>query len=115
MVARWGRRRRRRHGAAALLKGIWMYGEDLDWCRRFGARGWYVLYVGDASVLHVKHGVSGRVPSLRLTWSFHRAMGRFYRKFDSGHHPGLDLLVYAGILTKFLAAAVSARLRRLST
>lgn len=95
-----------------LDEGYWMYGEDLDWCRRFRAWGWHVLYVGAASIVHHKHGVSGRRLPLRLNWSFHRAMGRFYRKFDGGRRPAVDLVVYAGILAKFAVSAAVGLLRR---
>jgi GT2 family glycosyltransferase len=94
-------------------EGYWMYGEDLDWCRRFGQHGWEVRYEGAATILHVKHGVTGQHRSLRINWAFHRAMGRFYRRFDAGANPALDTAVYAGILVKFgIAAARSAIARR---
>jgi N-acetylglucosaminyl-diphospho-decaprenol L-rhamnosyltransferase len=108
----------RRHAierVGLLDEGYWMYGEDLDWCRRFGSHGWRVFYAGDATVLHVKHGVSGEHPSLRLNWAFHRAMGRFYRRFESGRYPTLDVVVYVGILTKFVMSVGRAWLRRLSS
>lgn len=95
-----------------LDPGYWMYGEDLDWCRRMGLGGWRIAYVGDAIVLHVKHGVSGARRSLRLDWSFHRAMGRFYRRFDAGQRPLLDVAVYLAILGKFVASRLQALLGR---
>lgn len=96
-----------------LDPGYWMYGEDLDWCRRFQQVGWRSIYVGDATIVHVKHGVSGQRRGPRLNWAFHRAMGRFYRKFESGRRPWLDVLVYAGILAKYLASEATGRCRRL--
>jgi hypothetical protein len=33
-------------------------------------------------------------------------MGRFYRKFDAGRSPLLDVAVYTGILSKFAVSAV---------
>ena len=102
--------------AGLLDEGYWMYGEDLDWCRRLRLRGWRIVYAGDAVVLHLKHGVSGRRRPLRLNWAFHRAMGRFYRRFDAGRHPALDALVYAGVLVRFLSSALSGALwQQLST
>ena len=96
-----------------LDEGYWMYGEDLDWCRRFAARGWEVRYDGSATVLHVKHGLTGRHRTLRVNWAFHRSMGRFYRRWSAGRRPLVDLAVYAGVLVRFAAsAAVSAATRR---
>ncbi|MEA2300114.1 MAG: hypothetical protein QOE44_649 [Solirubrobacteraceae bacterium] len=95
-----------------LDEAYWMYGEDLDWCRRFGRHGWKVIYCGQATVLHVKHGVTGQHRTLRTNWAFHRAMGRFYRKFDAGHRPLVDGLVYSAVLMKFAASAGGSLLRR---
>lgn len=89
-----------------------MYGEDLDWCYRFKRAGWRVLYEGGATVLHVKGATSvlqrgrGRHRGLRTNVAFHRAMGRFYRKFHAGARPALDGLVYLAIGVK-LAGSVA--------
>lgn len=95
-----------------LDEGYWMYGEDLDWCARFGRGGWSVLYVGAATVIHAKHGLTGSPRALRTNWAFHRSMGRFYRRFSAGAHPELDAAVYAGVLLRFgLSAIYSAAVR----
>jgi GT2 family glycosyltransferase len=107
-------RRRAIEDVGLLDPGYWMYGEDLDWCRRMRLRGWRIVYAGDAAVMHVKHGVSGGRRSLRLEWSFHRAMGRFYRRYDAGANPGVDAVVYAGILSRFGATAAWSALRALA-
>ena len=39
---------------------FFMYSEELDWCRRFGAAGWRVAYVPQAEVVHVE-GASARL------------------------------------------------------
>jgi GT2 family glycosyltransferase len=93
-------------------EGYWMYGEDLDWCRRFGAAGWRVRYQGSACVVHVKHGVTGRHRTLRTNWAFHRAMGRFYRRFEAGRKPWLDVAVFAAILIRFGLSASRSALAR---
>ncbi len=95
-----------------LDEGYWMYGEDLDWCRRFGQAGWEVRYEGSATILHVKHGVTGRHRSLRTNWAFHRAMGRFYRRFDAGDRPLLDIAVFAAVLAKFTISALRSAVAR---
>jgi N-acetylglucosaminyl-diphospho-decaprenol L-rhamnosyltransferase len=106
-------RRRAIPDAGLLDEGYWMYGEDLDWCRRFAASGWQVRYDGSACVVHVKHGVTGRHRTLRTNWAFHRAMGRFYRRFDAGRRPWLDAAVFAAIVARFcLSAPYNAVLRR---
>ncbi len=98
-------RRRAIEAVGPLDEGYWMYGEDLDWCARFGRAGWSVLYVGGATVVHVKHGLTGRRRSLRINWAFHRSMGRFYRRFSAGDRPRLDAAVYAAVLARFVLTA----------
>lgn len=40
-----------------LDDGYFMYFEELDWCRRFAARGWKTVYLPEARVIH--HGGQG--------------------------------------------------------
>jgi hypothetical protein len=88
-----------------------MYGEDLDWCYRFKRAGWRILYDGRVSVIHVKGGSTvleargGRHRALATNVMFHRAIGRFYRKFHAGRYPLLDVAVYAGLGVKLLISA----------
>lgn len=91
-----------------LDESYWMYGEDMDWCFRFKQRGWKVWYEGSVSIMHVKGGGSKERGhrSLRSNLAFHRAMGRFYRKFYAGSNGLMDSAVYAGIAMK-LAVSVS--------
>lgn len=96
-----------------------MYGEDLDWCYRFKRAGWSVIYDGSVSVLHVKGAMSvidtrgGRHRALVQNIAFHRAMGRFYRKFHGGSNTALDALVYMALGFKTaISVARSAFARR---
>ncbi len=75
----------------------WMYGEDLDWCRRFKDAGWKVVYDGRVTAIHMKSGITGRVRSFKLNWHFHKSMAIFYRIYDSGKNPLVDAAIYAGI------------------
>ncbi|MEK6276651.1 MAG: glycosyltransferase family 2 protein [Actinomycetota bacterium] len=94
--------------------------EDLDWCFRFKRRGWKVWYEGAVTVVHVKGGMTveqrGRVRhrGLRHNLSFHRSMGRFYRKWYAGKNPLMDLAVYLAIGAKFVVAAVRSAVARRS-
>jgi len=91
-----------------LDERYWMYAEDLDWCYRFKARGWKVWYEGSVSIMHAKGGGTKDRGhrALRSNIAFHRAMGRFYRKFQAGRNPLVDIAVYLGIGAK-LAMSVS--------
>lgn len=100
-----------------LDEGYRFYGEDLDWCYRAARAGWAVYYQGAAVVVHVKGGstvTARRHRGLCLTYAFHHAMGRFYRKTRGGRHPVLDLAVYSGILLKFVVAATRSTAARRS-
>ncbi|WP_298461433.1 glycosyltransferase family 2 protein [uncultured Cellulomonas sp.] len=93
----------------------WMYGEDLDWCRRFADAGWPVWYDGRVTAVHLKGGVSGKHRSPKLNWHFHRSMAIFYATYDGGRNLAADAAVYAGIAARFvLLAGVSAAHRRRS-
>ncbi len=91
-----------------LDEGYWMYGEDLDLCARAAGAGWVVWYEGSVAALHVKGGTTAGRRDIRLTASFHRAMGRYYRRhLDEGRV--VDLAVYAAILARLgLAVGLSA-------
>jgi GT2 family glycosyltransferase len=98
-------------GACMLVKrealddvGLWdeeyfLHCEDLDWCMRFQQKGWRVLYVPDAKVVHVK-GVSSRARPIFVEWHKHKGMLRFYRKFFRDLYPGL--LFYGVVLAVWL-------------
>jgi hypothetical protein len=110
-------RRRALDEVGAFDEGFWMYMEDLDLCYRFAEAGWPVWYEPSVTVMHVKHGSSGRLRSPRLNVAFHYGMLRFYRRHYAPRRNALvNLLVYGGIGTKLLVslvhAAVGRRLRR---
>jgi N-acetylglucosaminyl-diphospho-decaprenol L-rhamnosyltransferase len=98
-----------------------MYGEDLDWCYRFKRAGWAILYDGSVSILHVKGAASvvdtrrGRHRGFAQNVAFHRAMGRFYRKFHGGSNPLLDGLVYLALGAKFAVSVTRSALARRAT
>jgi N-acetylglucosaminyl-diphospho-decaprenol L-rhamnosyltransferase len=92
-------------------EGYWLYMEDLDWCRRFHERGWRVVYDGRVSALHVKGGTAGVRRGWRQNVAFHRGMGRFYRRYESGRRPLVDVAVYAGILAKLTLSLASNAVR----
>ncbi len=61
-----------------LDETFFMYGEDLDWCKRIGEAGWKVMYYPGVEVLHVKRAASRQ--SKRAKLEFVRAFLIFYRK-----------------------------------
>jgi GT2 family glycosyltransferase len=62
-----------------LDERFFLYGEDLDLCRRIRQAGYRILYWPGVTALHVKG--SGRIRDARTTLHFYRAMWIYYRKW----------------------------------
>ncbi len=97
-------------GAAIAAVGLldeqyFLHCEDLDWCMRFHQKGWAILFVPDAKVIHYRSVSSSQRP-LATEWYKHSGMIRFYGKFlRTGYPAPLNYLVMAGIWIRFLAVA----------
>lgn len=63
-----------------LDETFWMYGEDLDWCKRFQDAGWTVLYDGRVEAIHLKGASSDGVRGAKLTWHFYRSQALYLMK-----------------------------------
>jgi GT2 family glycosyltransferase len=107
----------RRQAVAAVGpwdEGYFLHCEDLDWCLRFRQKGWDILFVPDAPVVHYQ-GTSSRARPLFVEWHKHRGMLRFYRKFFRQRTPGpLMGLVALGVWLRFGFVALRHALRRMS-
>ena len=87
-------------GACMLVKrvaidnvGLWderyfLHCEDLDWCMRFQQKGWKIMFVPEAKVMHVWGGCSRRRP-IFVEWHKHQGMLRFYQKYFRNQYPGV--------------------------
>ncbi|MDI1276641.1 glycosyltransferase family 2 protein [Methylobacter sp.] len=100
-------------GACMLVKreavadvGLWddryfLHCEDLDWCMRFGQKGYKIMFVPDAKVIHL-WGACSRSRPIFVEWHKHYGMMRFYRKFFRHQYPrALWWLVAVGVLLRF--------------
>jgi GT2 family glycosyltransferase len=86
-------------------EGYFLHCEDLDWCMRFSKKGWKILFVPDAPVIHHK-GTCSQSQPIFVEWHKHRGMMRFYRKFFRQEYSGIMMwLVGCGIWMRFGAAA----------
>lgn len=91
---------------------FFMYGEDLDLCRRLREAGHPGRYVPAARVLHVK-GESTRQRSGQMLVEFHRAMWVYYRKHEAPSRPAaVNAAVRAGITALGVARLAANALRR---
>ena len=96
-----------------LDEKYFMHCEDLDWCVRFGRKGWKILFVPSARIIHFKGACSQSRP-IFVEWHKHKGMMRFYRKLFRREYPGaLMSLVLAGVLFRFLLAMIYYSTRRI--
>jgi len=96
-----------------LDEGYFMHCEDLDWCMRFRQKGWKILFVPDARMVHYK-GYCSKSRPIFVEWNKHKGMIRFYRKFFRRQYPGLLMgLVVVGVWLRFAAIAAYYLLNRL--
>lgn len=111
-------------GACMLVKreaieevGLWddgyfLHCEDLDWCMRFRQKGWKVMFVPDAKIVHV-WGACSRSRPIFVEWHKHKGMMRFYRKFFRHQYPGVLMgLVAIGVWLRFGLVATYYSVRR---
>ncbi|MDD5383772.1 MAG: glycosyltransferase family 2 protein [Gallionella sp.] len=85
-----------------LDEGYFMHCEDLDWCMRFRQKGWKILFVPDAKMIHHQGHCSKSRP-IFVEWHKHKGMMRFYRKFFRHQYPGLLMgLVVVGVWMRFI-------------
>lgn len=82
-------------------EGYFLHCEDLDWCMRFQQKGWKIMFVPDAKVIHTLGACSKSRPVF-VEWHKHKGMIRFYHKFFKQHYPKpLMLLVTVGVWLRF--------------
>jgi GT2 family glycosyltransferase len=67
-----------------LDESFFMYGEDMDWCRRFWNQNWQVMFVSAAEAIHYGGGSSANAP-VRFYIERQRADLQYWRK----HHSAL--------------------------
>lgn len=89
-----------------LDERFFLYGEDLDLCRRIRLAGYRIRYWPQARAVHVKG--SGRPRGARATIEFHRAMWIYYRKWGTFRRNGLVLVPLFGAIAALGAVALVA-------
>jgi GT2 family glycosyltransferase len=82
-------------------EGYFLHCEDLDWCMRFRQRGWQIMFIPDARVIHHK-GACSKTRPIFVEWHKHKGMMRFYSKFFRHQYPGILLLIVGfGVWLRF--------------
>jgi GT2 family glycosyltransferase len=87
-------------------EGYFLHCEDLDWCMRFRQKGWKILFVPSAQIIHAL-GVCSRGRPVFVEWHKHKGMIRFYKKFFRHQYPGVMMgLVTVGVWLRFVLVAI---------
>jgi GT2 family glycosyltransferase len=68
-------------GVGGLDETFFMYSEEVDWCRRFWARGWQVWYLGEVAVVHLG-SASSHNSNLRRRHNLYRSRLGLRRRFS---------------------------------
>jgi hypothetical protein len=79
--------------------------EDLDWCLRFNAAEWQILFVPEAVAEHT-HGVCSAHAPMRVEYHKHRSLIRFLRKHFTTYYPSSFMALVAGLVTLRFAVLV---------
>ncbi|MFV1980602.1 MAG: glycosyl transferase family 2, partial [Rhodothermia bacterium] len=99
-------------GAGFFDEDFFMYGEDLDWCFRFGQAGWKVYYTPDTQIIHFK-GESTKQGEARYVKLFYGAMSRFVEKhFQTKYSWLFSAFLHLGIWVKAAQSLLQQALNR---
>jgi GT2 family glycosyltransferase len=78
----WVVRREALAKVGLLDESFFMYGEDMDWCKRFWAAGWKLVFVPTAEIIHYGGGSSSNAP-VRFFIEKQRADLQYWKKHHS--------------------------------
>lgn len=82
-------------------ENYFLHCEDLDWCMRFKQKGWKIVFVPDAPVIHYQ-GTCSRARPFFVAWHKHKGMMRFYRKFFRHQYPSALMgIITLGVWLRF--------------
>lgn len=89
----WMTRRKAVAQIGLLDERFFMYGEDMDWCRRFRQAGWRAVFFAGASATHYGGGSSANAPA-----RFHVEQRRANLQYWWKHQGRLAAYAYLGII-----------------
>ena len=95
-------------------EGYFLHCEDLDLCMSFRKKGWKIMFVPTASVVHHKGTCSKKRP-IFVEWHKHKGMMRFYGKHFRHQYPGVLLwIVIIGVWLRFSSLTILYSTRHIS-
>ncbi len=98
----WMVRRQALDQVGGLDERFFMYGEDVDWCKRFADAGWRIVFFPEAKAIHYGGASSATVP-LRCYLQLQRARIQYWEKH---HHPASHPLFFIVLVAEQLARLV---------
>jgi GT2 family glycosyltransferase len=88
---------------------FFLYGEDVDWCRRMHERGWQIIYYPDSRVIH--HEGGSQEPDLNRRLREMEGEVRYLRKWHSpAYAAGYRALVWVLSLFRYIKLRLQRRL-----
>jgi len=88
-------------------EAYFLHVEDLDWCVRIRQKGWKILFVPEAEVVHSKGACSNDRPVF-VEWHKHLGLTRFYWRFFGHRYFGVFMpVITIGVWSHFLLVMVS--------
>ena len=89
----WMVRREALNKVGLLDEDFFIYGEDLDWCRRFHHAGWDIIFYPSAETIH-----TGAASSINDPIRFYIEMQKADLHYWQKHHGSIGRTVYAAII-----------------
>ncbi len=100
----WTVRREALDKVGLLDEEFFIYGEDIDWCRRFHNAGWDIVFYPEAQAVHLGAASSANAP-VKFYVEMQKADLQYWRK----HHGRIGEFSYAGIILLRETIRVAAR------
>lgn len=86
---------------------FFMYGEDVDLCRRTIDAGWKLFYLSDAEIIHLCGGASGEAPSNFSVLMKCESISKLMRKYHGNTGALLyRLVIFIGSIFRLLALSI---------
>lgn len=89
----WMVRRKALNEVGLLDENFFIYGEDLDWCKRFHKAGWDILFYPDAEAIHIGGASSANAP-IKFYLEMQKADLQYWRK----HHGKIGKAGYTVVI-----------------
>ena len=105
-------RRRVYEEIGGLDEMFFMYGEDLDFCKRVFDKNWKSVYVSEARIIHYGGG-SSKKRRIKSLINFYEAMWIYYKKhFYNKKNVFFNFIVWSGVKIKMYIALVANSIKK---